>query len=104
MSAFLGRRMSAAYLNLPVYAAFHECRGRPTALQGRSDAWRAGDRKAATAAIQRQTIDELLIWGDADTCRRKVQEYVDNGVTVPVLNFIPIAPDPAARAEQSLNM
>ena len=104
MIDFLGRRMIAAYLNVPVYAAFHEWLGRSEALQGMWDNWKAGDRKAATAAIQRQTIDELLIWGDADTCRRKVQEYVDNGVTVPVLNFIPIAPDPAARAEQSLNM
>ena len=101
---FLGRRMIAAYLNVPVYAAFHDWLGRAGALQGMWDNWKAGDRKAATAAIQRQTIDELLIWGDAETCRRKVQDYVDNGVTVPVLNFIPIAPDPAARAEQSLNM
>jgi probable F420-dependent oxidoreductase len=101
---FLGRRMIAAYLNVPVYAAFHEWLGRSAALQGMWDNWKAGDRKAATAAIQRQTIDELLIWGNAATCRAKVQEYVDNGVTVPVLNFIPIAPDPASRAEQSLNM
>ena len=68
------------------------------------DNWKAGDRKAATAAIQRQTIDELLIYGDAATCRRKVQEYVDNGVTVPVLNFIPVAPDAAGRAKHSLEM
>jgi len=101
---FLGRRMIAAYLNVPVYAAFHEWLGRAPALQPMWDNWKAGDRKAATAAIQPQTIDELLIHGDAATCKRKIQEYVDNGVTVPVLNFIPVAPDAAGRAKQSLDM
>jgi hypothetical protein len=45
-----------------------------------------------------------VIYGDAATCRRKVQEYVDNGVTVPVLNFIPVAGDAAGRAKHSLEM
>jgi len=68
------------------------------------DAWSSGDRKAATAAIPKQAIEDLLIYGDAETCRRKIQAYVDNGVTVPVLNFIPVAGDPAQRALQSLEM
>lgn len=101
---FLGRRMIAAYLNVPVYAAFHEWLGRADALRPMWDAWNAGDRKAATAAIPRQAIDDLLIFGDAETCRRKIQAYVDNGVTTPVLSFIAVAPDPAARAQQSLDM
>jgi probable F420-dependent oxidoreductase len=101
---FLGRRMIAAYLNVPVYAAFHEWLGRGPALQDMWENWKAGDRKAATAAIKPETIDELIIYGNAETCRRKIQEYVDNGVTVPVLNFIPVAPTLEARAEQSLNM
>jgi probable F420-dependent oxidoreductase len=100
----LGRRMIAAYLNVPVYAAFHEWLGRGPALQGMWDNWQAGDRKAATAAIQRKTIEELVVFGDAETCRRKIQAYVDNGVTVPVLNFIPVAPDANARAEHSMQM
>jgi probable F420-dependent oxidoreductase len=94
---FLGRRMIAAYLNVPVYAKFHEWLGR-SGLQPMWDAWRGGDRKAATAAIPRQVIDDLLIYGDAETCRRKVQAYVDNGVTVPVMNFIPAGGDAAAQS------
>jgi alkanesulfonate monooxygenase SsuD/methylene tetrahydromethanopterin reductase-like flavin-dependent oxidoreductase (luciferase family) len=101
---FLGRRMIAAYLNVPVYAAFHEWLGRGEALRGMWDAWNAGDRKAATAAIPKQAIDDLLVFGDEETCRRKIQAYIDGGVTVPSLNFIPVAPDPAGRAEQALNM
>lgn len=101
---FLGRRMIAAYLNVPVYAAFHEWLGRGEALRPMWEAWSSGDRKAATAAIPKQAIEDLLIYGDAETCRRKIQAYVDGGVTVPVLNFIPVAGDPQQRAEQSLNM
>jgi probable F420-dependent oxidoreductase len=101
---FLGRRMIAAYLNVPVYAAFHEWLGNADALRPMWQAWDAGDRKAATAAIRRETIEKLLIYGDAETCRKKIQAYVDNGVTVPVLNFIPTAMDPAGRAQQSLEM
>jgi probable F420-dependent oxidoreductase len=100
----VGRRAVAAYLNVPVYAKFHEWLGRSDALGAMWQAWRSGDRKAATAAIPRQVVDDLLIHGDAETCRRKVQAYVDNGVTVPVLNFMPLAPDPAGRARVSLEM
>ncbi len=101
---FMGRRAIAGYLNVPVYAKFHEWLGRGEALRPMWEAWSAGDRKAATAAIPRQAIDDLLVFGDAATCRRKIQAYVDAGVTVPVLNFMPAAIEPAARAEQSLAM
>jgi len=101
---FIGRRSIAAYLNVPVYAAFHEWLGRAPQLQPMWDAWNAGDRKAATAAIPRPVIDDLLIHGNAETCRRKIQAYVDAGVTIPVINVIPTSPDPSERARQSVEM
>lgn len=101
---FLGRRAIAGYLTVPVYAKFHEWLGRGEILRPMWEAWDAGDRKAATAAIPRQTIDDLLVYGDAETCRRKIEAYVDAGVTVPVLNFLPASGDPAERARQSLEM
>ncbi len=101
---FLGRRAVAAYLTVPVYAKFHEWLGRGEQLRPMWEAWAAGDRKAATAAIPRGTVDELLVHGSADACRRKIQAYIDAGVTVPVLNFLPAAAEPAERARQSLEM
>ena len=101
---FVGRRAVAAYLNVPVYAKFHEWLGRSAQLAPMWEAWSGGDRKAATAAIPRQVIDDLFIHGDAATCRRKVQEYVDNGVTTPVINFMALGADAKARAEQSVVM
>src|ERR671919_2890870 len=44
---FVGRRAIAAYLNVPVYAQFHEWLGRGETLQPMWDAWGAGDREAA---------------------------------------------------------
>ena len=101
---FMGRRMVAAYLNVPVYAQFHEWLGNADALRPMWDAWRGGDRKTATSVIPRTLIDEILIHGDADTCMKKIQQYVDNGVTVPVLNFLPSTGDPKQSAEQSIAM
>jgi probable F420-dependent oxidoreductase len=47
----------AAYLNVPVYAEFHRWLGRGEALQGMWDAWSAGDRKAALAAIPDEVVE-----------------------------------------------
>ncbi|MDQ1422709.1 MAG: hypothetical protein QOD72_207, partial [Acidimicrobiaceae bacterium] len=49
----------AAYLNVPVYAAFHDWLGRGPVLKPMWDAWKAGDRKAALAAIPDSLVDEL---------------------------------------------
>ena len=59
----------AAYLNVPVYAEFHRWLGRGEQLQPMWDAWSAGDRKAAVAAIPDEVVDELVVHGSAATCR-----------------------------------
>jgi alkanesulfonate monooxygenase SsuD/methylene tetrahydromethanopterin reductase-like flavin-dependent oxidoreductase (luciferase family) len=85
-----GRFAVAAYLNVPVYAAFHDWLGRGPVLKPMWDAWKAGDRKAATAAIPDQVVDDLIVHGSPDECRAHIRRYVDNGVTTPalaVLNF-----------------
>jgi probable F420-dependent oxidoreductase len=85
------RRAVAAYLNVPVYAAFHEWLGRGPLLQGMWDAWKAGDRKAALAAIPDQVVDDLVLHGSAASVRDQVARYVANGVTTPALAVLPLA-------------
>jgi probable F420-dependent oxidoreductase len=80
-----GRFAIAAYLNVPVYAAFHEWLGRGPALKPMWDAWKAGDRKAATAAIPDQVVDELIVHGSPEQCRQHIQRYFANGVTTAAL-------------------
>jgi probable F420-dependent oxidoreductase len=84
----VARRMIAAYLNVPVYAAFHEWLGRGPLLEGMWAAWKSGDRKAALAAIPDEVVDALVLHGSASEVRAKVQRYVDNGVTTPALAVV----------------
>ncbi len=81
----IGRRMIAAYLTVPVYAAFHEWLGRGERLAGLWSHWKAGDRKAAVEAIPDEVVDDLIIHGSPDECREHVARYVDAGIDTPVL-------------------
>jgi probable F420-dependent oxidoreductase len=94
----MGRFAVAAYLNVEVYAKFHEWLGRGDDLKPMWDAWKAGDRKAATAAIPDHVVDELIIHGPPEYCRERVAEYVANGVTTPVLAVLPFGIDPVQAA------
>lgn len=83
----------AAYLNVPVYAEFHRWLGRGDALQPMWDAWAAGDRKAATAAIPDEVVDDLVVHGSVEHCRARIQQYLDNGVTTSALAILPLDPE-----------
>ncbi len=80
---YVGRRAIAAYLNVPVYAAFHEWLGRGDVLQPMWDAWKARDRAAALDAIPDELVDDLIVHGSPEACREHLQRYVDAGVTTP---------------------
>ena len=89
----MGRYAIAAYLNVPVYAAFHEWLGRGDVLGDMWRLWKEGDRRAALAAIPDSLVDELIIWGSPEACREHVQRYIDNGVTTPALALLPFGGD-----------
>lgn len=82
----------AAYLNVPVYAEFHRWLGRGDALGGMWDAWAAGDRKAALAAIPDAVVDDLIVHGSPAACRARIQEYFDAGVTTSAVMILPLDP------------
>jgi len=86
----VGRRMITAYLNVTAYAEFHRWLGRGPALQPMWDAWAAGDRKAALAAIPDEVVDDLVVHGSLAQCRAHVRRYLDNGITVPALAVVPL--------------
>ncbi|WP_017572211.1 LLM class F420-dependent oxidoreductase [Nocardiopsis halotolerans] len=92
----IGRWAISAYLNVPVYRAFHEWLGREE-LTPMWKAWDEGDRRGALAAIPDSVVDDLIVHGPAAYCRERIRAYADNGVTTPVI--APITPpkaDPAA--------
>jgi len=83
----------AAYMNVPVYAAFQEWLGRGPALTGMWDAWKAGDRKRALAEIPDEVVDALVVHGSPEQCRARIQQYFDNGVTTTSLAILPLDPE-----------
>ena len=87
------RRAIAAYMNVPVYAAFQEWLGRGEALAGMWGAWKAGDRKQALAEIPDEVVDDLVVHGTPEHCRATIQRYFDNGVTTSALALLPFDPE-----------
>jgi len=85
------KRAIAAYLNVPVYAAFHQWIGREDVLRGMWDAWAAGDRKAALDAIPDHVVDELIVHGSPEQCREHIARYVEAGVDTPALAVLGLA-------------
>ncbi len=86
------RRAIAAYLNVPVYAQFHDWLGRGDVLRPMWEAWQAGDRKQALAEIPDSLVDELIVHGSPAACRKRIQQYFDNGVTTTSLAIMPLDP------------
>ncbi|GAA2671280.1 LLM class F420-dependent oxidoreductase [Actinoplanes palleronii] len=85
----VGRRLITSYLTVPAYAAFHRWLGREELLTPMWEAWSAGDRKGALAAIPDSLVDDLVVHGAPDEVRARVQAYADAGVTIPVMALLP---------------
>jgi alkanesulfonate monooxygenase SsuD/methylene tetrahydromethanopterin reductase-like flavin-dependent oxidoreductase (luciferase family) len=53
------------------------------------DAWAAGDRKGALAAIPDHVVDELVVHGRPEDCREQVEQYRARGLDTPVVMVVP---------------
>jgi probable F420-dependent oxidoreductase len=95
----IARFAIAAYLTVPVYRAFHDWLGRTEIMAPMQQAWAAGDRKAALAAIPDELVDELVVHGEPAACRDRLQAYVEAGITTPVIALLPVGVEPADAAK-----
>jgi probable F420-dependent oxidoreductase len=86
---YIGKRVLAAYLTVPVYAAFHQWLGRGEIIAPMLDAWNSGDRKGALEAIPDELVDELVLHGAPEYCRERVAEYHATGLDTPVIAILP---------------
>ncbi len=66
----------------------------------RWSAWKAGDRKAALAAVPDSLVDELFIHGTPEQRAARVADYVRAGVTTPMLSLSSLDGDPASLIPQ----
>ncbi|HTS99131.1 MAG TPA: LLM class F420-dependent oxidoreductase [Streptosporangiaceae bacterium] len=85
----IGRRMIAAYLTVPAYAAFHDWLGRGDAMRPMREAWAAGDRKGALEKIDDGLVDDLIVHGTSEACRERVAQYQASGLDTPVIAIVP---------------
>jgi probable F420-dependent oxidoreductase len=86
----LARWMFSAYATVPVYEAFFRWLGWGEAIDPMVEAWRAGDRQRALEAAPDELIREIFIFGDAEQQKLRLGEFVEAGITTPVLT--PICP------------
>lgn len=91
------RRHIAAYLNVPVYRAFHEWLGRRAVLGPMWEAWERGDRKGALAAIPDEVVGGLVLRGTPAEIRSRVGRYLDAGLDTAFLSFLSAEADPARK-------
>ena len=93
------RRHINAYLNVPVYKAFHQWLGRSEVLAPMWEAWEAGDRKGALAALPEHVVSDLIVSGTPEERNAHVKRYMDAGVDTAFLSLFSFDPDPAVRRE-----
>jgi alkanesulfonate monooxygenase SsuD/methylene tetrahydromethanopterin reductase-like flavin-dependent oxidoreductase (luciferase family) len=90
------RRRLAGYLTAPPYAAFQRARGRAALLAPLWEAWSAGDRRGAVAAVPEGVVDDLVVHGTPLACHEQLDRFVAAGVTTLVLEVLPGTVDPLA--------
>jgi probable F420-dependent oxidoreductase len=88
------RRQITAYLTVPAYAEFQQWVGRGQVLEEMWACWRAGDRKAAVAAVPDATVDELVVHGAPKECADHLAAFVGRGATALALTVLDGPVDP----------
>jgi probable F420-dependent oxidoreductase len=88
------RPLVSGYLTVPVYRAYQTWLGHAEALAPMWQAWDAGDRKGATAAVPDEVVDSVCVHGTPAQCLEQIAAYVSCGVTTPVLAVLPAGLDP----------
>lgn len=52
-----------------------------------SEAWQRGDRLSATNAVTEQLIDSVALAGPSDECRKKLEDFRNSGVSLPIVSL-----------------
>lgn len=92
------RPFIAEYLNVAGYAASQTWLGRAAQLTPMWEAWRAGRRRDAVAAVPDALIDELVVHGSPERCRARLAEYFDAGATSIAVSLVALDVDPTTAA------
>lgn len=86
------RRLVAAYLTVPAYAAYQRWLGREEQLAPLWEHWERGERREAAAAVPDEVVDALFVHGTPERCAAGIAAYVEAGVDTPILKLLPLDP------------
>ena len=87
------RRDLFSYAVVDAYAANFERAGFADEVAAIRERHAAKDREGAVAAVSDRFVDAIDVMGDAAHVRATVEDYVANGVDVPILMPLPWGPD-----------
>lgn len=85
------KRAVAAYSSIPAYRRNFERLGYRSEVEEIGCARRGGAPDPAEAVPDRMA-DDLIVYGDSEQCKKKIERYVEAGVTNPIV--YPFAPSP----------
>ena len=82
------RRILAAYLNVPGYAALHTQLGRGEIVRAIQAAWSRGDRATAVDRVPLAWTEECFAIGPPERCREQIERFRTAGVSTPILSIM----------------
>lgn len=86
------RRLVAAYLTVPAYAAYQRWLGREEQLAPLWERWERGERREAAASVPDEVVDALFVHGTPERCAAGIAAYAEAGVDTPILKLLPLDP------------
>ena len=98
----LFRRSLTAYVTVPQYNKFFREIGYDKEAGIAMDAWNAGDRKKALESIPDDMVEKIFVFGSAEKCRKRLDEYGRAGITTTALQFASFAKTPEERRSKIL--
>jgi probable F420-dependent oxidoreductase len=97
VSRTLFRRSLTAYVTVPQYNKFFREIGYDKEASVAIDAWNAGDRKKALESVSDEMVEKIFVFGTAEKCKQRLDEYGRAGITTTALQFASFAPTPEER-------
>jgi probable F420-dependent oxidoreductase len=82
------RRLLVGYGTVPAYNELLRRQGFAAEATAIADAWAAGDRLAALAAVTTELLHKLFIFGPAEACASQLEAFAAAGVTTPLISPI----------------
>ncbi len=96
------RGFFAPYVATTVYNRFYRAHGFAEEADAVNAAMVTKDRKAATAAVSDRLLGAVTAIGGPDEVAARVQDYIDAGVTIPVIAPLGVGRDEATRTLKAI--